>query len=752
MQEDNRVRLDRPAEKSLARQEQESIRNAVENLKLPEENAAARRDRQQAAELAAEAARSLNRDDPANAEFRMSQAIEALDRLAKDLPTAEDRRCRARDEVAKLREAQEEIGRQTDKAAKSADKGNTQAAADERAEAARKQADIADRLSKLDAPGQDDRRDRAIKAAARPKTICRIRIRPTSPLPRPTPAEHWNASRRHWPERRLRTRRPANWRDGGADLANAAAKVTGNPSAQANLQRRQEKVAQDTQSLKPTEALVRQGEATQATIQANAALRDKPNEADTLQKIRTAADKLDALADQLAGCESAAEQADRLAKTQEAAAKQPPANPIDARRQANQIAGETQQLRAGASRPGQTGGSRCLATPSANAAEQPENARAQQEAAQALRRLSDEMNREAAANDPAPRPEDLARQQRELARETDSVQQQSDANQRLQRLSDRQEQLRQQADRLPTERAPKAVQQARQAMQQAEQALAKRDGNQAAQRQQQAADALDKAARQMARNAAATPPNQPLPDGIPTPAQVGQARDLAQRQRDLRDQVARATAGDSASGEERAAANRQQQDLARQAGDVARSLDEAAGAMSGEQARQSARGAAASARKVSNRSNRPRATIEARRSKPAARRPILSTKPPARRNRPLALDNKASRSRERPKAGQQLQKAQRQMNQAQKQLGQGQQAGGSMQKAADSLQEAANQVGQQGGQQGPPREGASQPAIAANQGKGTPTAGDLPKELQKYAGKKWGELPGEPAPRGSSRT
>jgi hypothetical protein len=83
------------------------------------------------------------------------------------------------------------------------------------------------------------------------------------------------------------------------------------------------------------------------------------------------------------------------------------------------------------------------------------------------------------------------------------------------------------------------------------------------------------------------------------------------------------------------------------------------------------------------------------------------------------------------------------MNQAQKQLGQGQQAGGSMQKAADSLQEAANQIGQQGGQQGPPREGASQPAIAASQGKGTPTAGDLPKELQKYAGKKWGELPGE---------
>jgi hypothetical protein len=66
-----------------------------------------------------------------------------------------------------------------------------------------------------------------------------------------------------------------------------------------------------------------------------------------------------------------------------------------------------------------------------------------------------------------------------------------------------------------------------------------------------------------------------------------------------------------------------------------------------------------------------------------------------------------------------------------------------MQKAADALQEAAKQVGQQDEPQGPPRNGANQPAVAANQGKGTPTANDLPKELQKYAGKKWGELPGE---------
>ena len=65
-----------------------------------------------------------------------------------------------------------------------------------------------------------------------------------------------------------------------------------------------------------------------------------------------------------------------------------------------------------------------------------------------------------------------------------------------------------------------------------------------------------------------------------------------------------------------------------------------------------------------------------------------------------------------------------------------------MQQAANSLQNAARQVGQRGNPQSRPN-GPSQPAQTASQGKGSPTAAPLPADLQKYAGKKWGELPGE---------
>src|SRR5947209_11740660 len=112
-------------------------------------------------------------------------------------------------------------------------------------------------------------------------------------------------------------------------------------------------------------------------------------------------------------------------------------------------------------------------------------------------------------------------------------------------------------------------------MEKAETALARPDATQAAQGQQQAADTLEKAARESAQ--ANSQPAQPSPEGMPNPGQVGQARELAKRQRDLRDQVRQATAGDQSTADERAATNEKQQDMARQAGDLAKSLDQSAG-------------------------------------------------------------------------------------------------------------------------------------------------------------------------------
>jgi len=84
------------------------------------------------------------------------------------------------------------------------------------------------------------------------------------------------------------------------------------------------------------------------------------------------------------------------------------------------------------------------------------------------------------------------------------------------------------------------------------------------------------------------------------------------------------------------------------------------------------------------------------------------------------------------------------MSQAQQQLGQNQnqQAQGSMSKAAQALQQAAQQLAkqQQSSQQNPN----SPSSELGTSAKGLPDLSLLSKDAQKkYAGKSWGELPGE---------
>jgi hypothetical protein len=90
------------------------------------------------------------------------------------------------------------------------------------------------------------------------------------------------------------------------------------------------------------------------------------------------------------------------------------------------------------------------------------------------------------------------------------------------------------------------------------------------------------------------------------------------------------------------------------------------------------------------------------------------------------------------------------MSQAQGQLsgGQNQEAQGSMRQAAQSLDQAAQRIGQ--GNQGDGQRDARQrtasdgaPATSMSPGAGDPNASSLPPDVQKYVGKKWGELPGE---------
>src|SRR5260370_7027502 len=93
--------------------------------------------------------------------------------------------------------------------------------------------------------------------------------------------------------------------------------------------------------------------------------------------------------------------------------------------------------------------------------------------------------------------------------------------------------------------------------------------------------------------------------------------------------------------------------------------------------------------------------------------------------------------------GQALQQAQGQMKQAQNQLNQGQQrpAQNAMRQAAQALQQAAQQLAQQQQPGTPvPDTTSGNRGVAAG---GEPDIRLLGKDMQKYAGNPWGQLPGE---------
>src|SRR5262249_55826369 len=92
--------------------------------------------------------------------------------------------------------------------------------------------------------------------------------------------------------------------------------------------------------------------------------------------------------------------------------------------------------------------------------------------------------------------------------------------------------------------------------------------------------------------------------------------------------------------------------------------------------------------------------------------------------------------------GEALQQAQGQMKQAQNKLkeGQNQNAQSSMRQAAQALQKAAQQIAQQ---QQPGQPDPNSQAGKGVAGSGNPDLSIFGKDMLQYAGKTWGELPGE---------
>lgn len=148
--------------------EQRALQRAAQNLSVPENNPEIQKDRKEAVKQAAAAAEALNTGNPRAAEPRMKEASQALERLANRLPSLERRKAQALAELAELRKRQERVARDADQALHEAKREKTAAAQEKLTkrltEAARQQAEIADRLGKMDAPGGEAQRDQAHKA------------------------------------------------------------------------------------------------------------------------------------------------------------------------------------------------------------------------------------------------------------------------------------------------------------------------------------------------------------------------------------------------------------------------------------------------------------------------------------------------------------------------------------------------------------------------------------------------------------
>jgi hypothetical protein len=351
----------------------------------------------------------------------------------------------------------------------------------------------------------------------------------------------------------------------------------------------------------------------------------------------------------------------------------------------------------------------------------------------------------------------LARQQRELR---DAVQRatQASRNERpvvsanpVKELARQQAEVAREAAQLArnvaAEQGEKAsvsrqAQQARQAAQQAAQQVQAGALPQARQAGQQSAEQLRQLASQLAR----TPRGK-----AETPDTLEQARQLQRRQEDVNRRL------QPLAGEARAQAAQQQEQqrhLQQETGELARqfqqlsqqartawpmqsALQRATGASrQAEQAMQQAQQQAQRGESTSQQQSEQRAAQSLDRAAQAAAE--------ASRQSPQAAAKSGSQKSGSPKAGEAVSQAAQQMTAAQGQLSQGKptQAQASMKQAAASLAQAAKQMVAQQQQRGQPGQ-PGQPIGLGRMPGGLPDLSAYGLDKSTYAGKSWGELPGE---------
>lgn len=787
--------------------EQQSLQQAAENLSVPPQNTQARMARVQATDRAENAARALERQDARQAANQMDQAREALEKLAERLPSGEQRKQEALREVSRLRQQQDQLAKQAE----------TSTRRETEEQLARKQADLAEALNKLDTPNQEERRDRVQNAMN--QALADLMDGRKEDMPASQQQARRELERL---EQALRGQKPAD--EQAADLAREQKKLSeeaaqlaqdqkATPEQLKQLQQRQAQLTQQTYDLQAPEAPQQHQEATRASQQAAEAVRTQPTAPEAQQRMEQAARELQELARQMSGQESPTERAERLARQQaqlasdaERNARTPQQRSSESAKRQQQIAEEARQTRSGEDARAEKERAMEALNRAQNNTTPDKRAQTQRQAAEALRELADKMagrNRPTPQSNPS-RPEkstsakstdspqmmaqQLAQEQRQLAQQTKLAQQgKQPTQQAMQKLAQQQRELNQQASQLPANGNQKNLEQAREAMNQAQQALARRDATQAQQKQNEAAQALERLSQQLPSRPTQSSRSQPQGEkpqqaqGLPNRQQSEQARKLAQEQRELQKSVQKAketAKADNQKNQEKSNPSQQQQqgvaqqqsqqNLAQKTGQLMQDLNqlgqqmkEANQGQPSAQAGQSAQDAARSAQQAQQAQQKAQQQArdgnqrEAQQSQQQAAEALdRAAQQIAEAGRQQMNSPRGQQGMEQGQPngqpGQSLQQAQGQIRQAQEQLGQGkpQSAQSAMSQAAQALQQAAQQLGQQSQQQGPPGQVGQQPMQQGDPtaqgapGGGKPNDVPLDEQLQKYAGKKWGDLPG----------
>lgn len=704
-----------------AEKDEKAIRRAVDQLSLPTGNQAAEQARRDAAEKAGKAADELAKKNPDDRNLRasMEEAKRQLERLADKLPSLDRRRQQALLAVAEMRRQQEDLAKQVEKAAKD-ETAPPDRLAKKLAEAARKQAEIAESLSKMDAPNQEAPQERAQEALNRA-------LADLMDARREDAAASQKGAKRQLErlEQALQGKKPAD------EVARDSA---GPPNGEKG---------QDDKPARPSP----QEEARQLAQEQ----RDLARET---KRVQRQADKQPGEAGK-----KALEQAlQGLARQQE-----------ELNRKASQLPANQAQKSLEQARATMNEARQALAQKDADRAQQK-----QADAAQALERLSRQV--------PAKAPEAARREPPEGAEPSGKLaQEQSEEARRLAREQrDLQDAVRQamEGDRsrdVPAKDNPAgelAREQAEVAKQAAELArqVAREDGEKSspAQKAQQAGRSAKEAAdrvqagalqdaqqsarqtaeqmRELARQLSQTPRGNADPEA---PDALQSARQLTRKQEELNRRLETAAGNPDAA---RAQQTARQPELERQAADLKQDFDRLARQMNRtppaqqatEQAARSSRQAEDAMRQAQeqgregSQASAHRAQQEAAQSLDrAARRADQAAAAPS-------ADRQDPPRQEGPQAGRSLQQAQGQIAEAQGQMAQGQPQGaqGSMQQAAQSLQRAAQRLARGSQQPGRPGQMAP-PGEHGAAGGGQVDESVLGPELKEYAGKTWGELPGE---------